>query len=477
MCFGASSRDWKELGEESYENGENLKIIHTWNYKAKYSNKFQKINQVEDGVRGATNAKTKNIFLDNYYKFDGTTMTADIINFFKYIAKAGASSNEDFNDPDWFINHKGSLDYEYNARSILTYNGKEIKLTAIDEYLNENDGELKVKPSDVAGAISLNHDSLNTFSILKNMHTLDSEYIYHDFKELVVELDYFDKEELVDSGEEVMMFPVKNLSAEGWPVARYDRSEEFYGTLIHSKEDLKAKEGEILAELISIFGIEEVQESMETEYAGGSSGVTSTNSNNPLVKAADEVMSVLAPTGEYSQAERMTSLAQLKQAATPKTDCSGFVSICLQQVGLLNEGESYSSGSFATNLASIQGIQIIDNPSVEQLEPGMLCYWAPDTSSRGSGHINIYAGNGLSYDWGGVYRKQPFDYLNSTKRGKPSKAIKIPESAMSYSGSGSSSTSNTSSTGTNKSTSGQMTTSEFLAIAEQVRKPMEWQGV
>ena len=46
-----------------------------------------------------------------------------------------------------------------------------------------------------ASTVTLEQDALNAFSILENTHTLDADYIYRDFKELVVELGYYTKEE------------------------------------------------------------------------------------------------------------------------------------------------------------------------------------------------------------------------------------------------------------------------------------------
>ena len=51
----------------------------------------------------------------------------------------------------------------------------------------------------------------------------------------------------------------------GWPNVRFDKSEEFYGTLLHSAQDYAKKKEEAKAELAELFGIEEVEEEMNTE--------------------------------------------------------------------------------------------------------------------------------------------------------------------------------------------------------------------
>lgn len=180
------------------------------------------VTQVEDGVRGETNVQTKKLFLDDYYLYDGSGPRAALIE--------AAKTKADSDDPDSFKEQFGTEEIK------ATYKGKSYTAT-ID---------------DISGPINILQNSLTAFSILRNMHTLDAEYIYHDFKELVVELDYFDKEDLIESEREVMMFPISGLSSAGWPVTRYDKSEEFYGTLIHSAKDyetLKLRTSEELAEL------------------------------------------------------------------------------------------------------------------------------------------------------------------------------------------------------------------------------------
>lgn len=185
------------------------------------------IKQIEDGQRGATNPKIKDMFINNkYYQYDGTVAKADKI-------------IEDRNK------HKNDI------RKILSYNTKEGEIvtaeiksdnyvlgqdfnTSFETFISEGDP----RDESLLGKVSISKDSLTAFAMLENTHTLDADYIYKDFKELIVELNYFDKEDLSDRISEVMTWPLPETGFAGWPVRKYEKSEVYYGTLINSKEDL-----------------------------------------------------------------------------------------------------------------------------------------------------------------------------------------------------------------------------------------------
>lgn len=234
-----------------------------------------KITQKEDGVRGETNAKTKKLFLDDYYLYDGSGPRAAAIEMAKNAVKL-YTPDADYNDPDSF-RALAKLGYFTEGRmQNIRYKGKSYEAT-ID---------------DISGPINILQNSLTAFSILRNMHTLDAEYIYHDFKELIVELDYFDKEELIESEREVMIFPISGLSSAGWPVTRYDKSEEFYGTLLHSAKDYETKRQQTIEELAELFG-EEIEEGEEAEQNPVQPNPDAVTSDNLLVKAAADIMSYM----------------------------------------------------------------------------------------------------------------------------------------------------------------------------------------
>lgn len=151
------------------------------------------IKQIEDGQRLATNPEIKKMFVENkYYHYDGTPEKADKI----------AEDRKQHSNPDTNNTSSDSRDEE------------------------------------LLGKVSITKDSLAAFSMLENTHTLDADYIYRDFKELIVELDYFDKEELSDKIVKVMPWVIPDCGSLGWPIRKYEKGEAFYGTLINSKADL-----------------------------------------------------------------------------------------------------------------------------------------------------------------------------------------------------------------------------------------------
>ena len=193
-------------------------------YTKVYSN--QNVIQQGEAQRKETNEKIKNMFLNNkYFRYDGSPETAEIIKELREELKTKTGSE----------NFYSSIPEEYMDIT------KEIKV-------NGKTGKYKI--SDYATTVSLNQDSLNAFSMLENTHTLDSDYIYRDFKELIVELGYFSKEELTDETPRLLQWLVPDTGSFGFPKRGLDKVENDFGTLIHSKGDLDSLEKDKLTELI-----------------------------------------------------------------------------------------------------------------------------------------------------------------------------------------------------------------------------------
>lgn len=147
------------------------------------------VTQMGEGQRTETNPKIKKMFLKNrYFKYDGSQETAEIIT-----ALRKSIDSEGYYGPVKGQNFSGD-DVDYT------------KTTA------EVDGKT-YKVSDYSGEVSLNQDSLNAFSMLENEHTLDADYIYRDFKELAVELGYFEKEELTDETPRLLQFLIPEIGS------------------------------------------------------------------------------------------------------------------------------------------------------------------------------------------------------------------------------------------------------------------------
>ena len=184
-------------------------------------NLTENVVQTGDGLRTATNSTIKKIFLQNkYFKYDGTPEKAEIITEFR--------------------NKLG--DGEKNKYGALTKDELKKEVTV--------DGKT-YKASDLSSKVALNQDSLNAFNMLENTHTLDADYIYRDFKELIVELGYFRKEELTDETPRLLQWLVPDIGSGGYPNRTIDKNENEFGTMVHSKGDIDANEKNTLKELIS----------------------------------------------------------------------------------------------------------------------------------------------------------------------------------------------------------------------------------
>ena len=302
------------------------------------------IKQVEDGQRTETNSKIKNMFLNNtYYKYDGSVTRADAI-----------------------------MEDRKKSES-------------------EQDEKLKAK-------VNINKDSLGAFSILENTHTLDADYIYRDFKELIVELNYFDKEDLSAKIETVMQWVIPECGSAGWPIRKYEKGENFYGTLINSKIDLaymKKKDVEN-AELT----LEELQNEVETDEPGGGTSGVATGSVAEMVTKGYEIHKTMEDNGydycvlrpgngcnhQYGHGCGLNESIAEAQAGHHNTCCATYVSWVLNEMGF----GFVSDGAKATyDWCKNNGWTAITDYS--SLQPGDLLFNGGDGSI---GHVQMLGNNG-----------------------------------------------------------------------------------
>ncbi len=187
------------------------------------------IEQTGEGQRTETNPRIKKMFLNNnYFRYDGSQETAEIITALR--EKMGTISEK---GESYGAIKEGLLDNTYS-------------LDFSDSKYNSSAEPGNYKVSDYAGKVSLNQDSLNSFSMLENTHTLDADYIYRDFKELIVELGYFTKEELTDETPRLLQWLIPDIGSGGFPKRELDKREDEYGTNLHSKADYEANNKNLL---------------------------------------------------------------------------------------------------------------------------------------------------------------------------------------------------------------------------------------
>lgn len=142
--------------------------------------------QKQEGRRGMTNPRTKNLFANvPWYKYDGSVATADRIYAERFIPEA-------------------------------------------------------VQNNDLKSLIEPDNDLMAAFEILEGSKSLDSQYILRDLKELYVELGYFEKEDLRDPVRRILKWPLgKYKTPKMWPAADIHQDPEGYGVFIPSKTTLE----------------------------------------------------------------------------------------------------------------------------------------------------------------------------------------------------------------------------------------------
>ncbi len=212
------------------------------------------IKQEGEGLRTETNPAIKKMFLKNtYFRYDGNTKTAEIVTALR--KKILNDLNSKYNlgtDGDGQKKHGvkyGPLNeyylyYPSSGSNPVTTDVTDYKYKASELGFKVGKGEKDTvyNVKDYSGQVSLTQDSLNAFTMLENTHTLDSDYIYRDFKELIVELGYFTKEELTDEMPQLLQWPIPDVASVEYPVRSLDKRENEYGTMAHSTGDIIANE-------------------------------------------------------------------------------------------------------------------------------------------------------------------------------------------------------------------------------------------
>ena len=232
-------------GYNDDEIGDNSEKEHI--YSEVKINNFN-IKQEGEGLRTETNPEIKKMFLNNtYFRYDGTAKTAEIITALR------KKILEELHSEYGLASDKEGIKYgPLNEYYAYYFSGSGVKVTDVTNRhykaselglpINEEEGDKEYNVKDYSGQVSLNQDSLNAFAMLEGIHTLDADYIYRDFKELIVELGYFTKSELTDEIPELLAFPIPNTGSFRFPDRSIDKRENEYGTMIHSRGDIYANQ-------------------------------------------------------------------------------------------------------------------------------------------------------------------------------------------------------------------------------------------
>lgn len=149
--------------------------------------------QYEDGRRGITNPKIKELLKKKWYIYDGTVETADRINKDRE-KKQGAGIN----------------------------------------IADDQDNPLKKH-------IDFNAGFTQALSIIRQSRDIDAEYVFKDLKELLVEMRYFKKEDLRGGVRKVLAWPLKKMATPtSWPSGKEAQDTNGYGIKLLSKNAIKS---------------------------------------------------------------------------------------------------------------------------------------------------------------------------------------------------------------------------------------------
>jgi hypothetical protein len=384
--------------------------------------------QIQDGQRGLTNEKIKKIFSTNkYYMYDGTLERAKAI----------------------------EKDKEKTDRS------------------KDNTPEDERDP-DLISSFSVTRDSLTAFNILENMNTFDADSIYRDFKELIVELNYFDKEDLTQTASVVWEWPLAETGSGGWPLRRYEKIEDEYGTLINSAVDLEnLKAVDKASQDLTGSGEADIEDEEEeettavsvTENTTNLSEVTDSMGSNSLItnKNTTNISDMLGSSSSDLKGSTFLQTAQncweyivnsgnytYGGASVPVSngttvDCSSFVSWVLYEYRYEDFGGGQHSASqfYNTDWETAYGWQEIDVEEGEDcsslLQAGDILVRYGEVNGKTVHHVQIIKevepnGNIVTYDCGASshWASDNIDGYNSSNyakaknnKGAPGKIIRI----------------------------------------------------
>lgn len=196
--------------------------------------------------------KVKNWLVYGYYFiYDGTVATAEKIDEAREILSGENNMSEDAkelmkllfgNDGTGTIDPLLGVELGNDGAQKNLYengvNSDEIDARAkqFNEILEKAGCEVRLKKINFE-----KKSSLEAFSILESMHTKDSEYIYRDLKEFLIELGYFTRADFQSIESNVFKWIIQGYTVykDEWPDPKYERNNEQYGVYVRSKASLK----------------------------------------------------------------------------------------------------------------------------------------------------------------------------------------------------------------------------------------------
>lgn len=242
------------------------------------SGKFYYIEKVKEGSQDVRQISQPKIIKDKDYHY----MVKNWIKYgYYFIYDSTIDTAKNIDKARQLLNYFG---YEQSNPLLINVNNETLfnsgDSRAIDQKAKEFNEKLSEFDSIVHGVrlkkIDLEkQDSLTAFTILESMHTKDSEYIYRDLKEFLIELGYFTRADFDSIETDVFkwIIPDYKVYKDEWPDGKIEKNKLGYGSYVHARKEgdkIGFKEGlEVIApekgEIIEVGNISRTEQTTENE--------------------------------------------------------------------------------------------------------------------------------------------------------------------------------------------------------------------
>ena len=224
----------QEFNPEGTANTDNIKFLNDKSrgqiyYEEKTDNKVRiQVEQPRIVKTKSWHYMVKNWIVYGYYFiYDGQQQTA------KKIEQALDILKDDYDPTNPLLIEV--TDQEGLYKGNISSDEIDKKAKQLNQKLRENGSDVTLQKINFE-----KKSSLQAFSILEAMHTEDSEYIYRDLKEFLIELGYFTRADFESIETDVFKWIIQgyNVYKDEWPDLKYEKNNNEYGTYIRSQVSL-----------------------------------------------------------------------------------------------------------------------------------------------------------------------------------------------------------------------------------------------
>ena len=224
----------QEFNPEGTANTDNIKFLNDKSrgqiyYEEKTDNKVTiQVEQPQIVKTKSWHYMVKNWIVYGYYFiYDGQQQTA------KKIEQALDILKDDYDPTNPLLIEV--TDQEGLYKGNISSDEIDKKAKQLNQKLRENGSDVTLQKINFE-----KKSSLQAFSILEAMHTEDSEYIYRDLKEFLIELGYFTRADFESIETDVFKWIIQgyNVYKDEWPDLKYEKNNNEYGTYIRSQVSL-----------------------------------------------------------------------------------------------------------------------------------------------------------------------------------------------------------------------------------------------